>query len=156
MNINCLVAKECQGKVKRHHTFPHQAYFRYCGELWKAKDKNSVLSIHDLQEHMGVPSKYQMKIIRKYSNAFERQQNEPMRIKLAKTGTNLNSKTEWHSQEVERLRLTQVGEARSRHQNALQRHIGVDQNIQIIINNTSHNSNKVGRPKGSQNRKVKI
>ena len=92
----------------------------------------------------------------KYSNTFEKQSNEPMRIKLSKAGCNLNSKTEWHSQEVERLRLTQVGESRVG-QNTERQTIN---NIEIIkVQNQANTVNiegkrKAGRPRGSQNRKI--
>ena len=88
-----------------------------------------------------------MKILRKYATAFERQANEPMRIKLTKKEDNLNSKSEWNSQQVDRLRIVNLGEKTI---TDVTRNNEVEIESQRQISNTEKRG--VGRPKGSKNK----
>ena len=94
-----------------------------------------------------------MEVLRKYKSAFERQNNEPTRIKIAKPGTNINSKTEWNNQNIQRLQSINIGREHQTNINYTQ--INSSNNT-----NESSNSNndiiirKAGRPKGSRNKKT--
>ena len=68
--------------------------------------------MHDMQYHGGVRAEYRMEVLRTYKSAFERQTNEPMRITIfqkSKHVININNKSEWNSQQIERLRAVHVG-----------------------------------------------
>ena len=154
--ILCITCKK-EGKVRVYEGesgFSGRERGNEHERLWKAKDMKSVMHTHDLQEHGGAKSEYKMIILRKYKNAFERQSNEPIRIKLANKNENLNSKTEWHSQQVERLRSVEVGEQNRNNdtRRGMENRLVITENTENIVNNGKR---KPGRPKGSQNHKNK-
>ena len=68
------------------------------------------MHIHDMEQHNGNKADYSMTILRKYKTSFERQNNEPARIKIAKPNENINSESEWNSQTIERIKAVQIGE----------------------------------------------
>ena len=68
-----------EGKVRRYEGESGNSGRQRVDEhmrLWRAKDKNSVLHYHDMTEHNMNRANYRMKILRKYSDTFERQSND--------------------------------------------------------------------------------
>ena len=109
--IHCITCKKLFNKTVIYEG-ESGASGRKHERLWRSKNDKSVMHMHDIMHHNGQKAEYRMEIIRKYKSAFERQSNEPMRIKLdikSKYKTNINSKTEWNSQSIERLRAIPVG-----------------------------------------------
>ena len=105
------------------------------------------MHIHYCISHNGIKGSYRMEILRNYKSAFERQSNEPVRINLAKRSKhiiNINSKNEWHSQQIERLKVVPIG-GDSINESVL--------NIipEETISQRQGDKRKPGRPKGSKN-----
>ena len=97
-----------------------------------------------------------MKILRKYKSAFERQNNEPARIKISKTAENLNSKLEWNAQNIQRIRIVPLGSQWPIGPSSENIVSTVQSGDNIIVHNNTLNSGKkkAGRPKGSMNKKT--
>ena len=112
--------------------------------MWKSKDKNSVLDAHDKLEHNGEKADYRMTVLRKYKSAFERQNNEPARIKISKVGENINSKLEWNNQAIERIRNVDIYSNRIENENSQQLRDIVRPETDI-----ESERKKAGHPKGS-------
>ena len=110
------------------------------------------MHLHDNKEKNREKAEYRMAIIQKYKSSFQRQCNEPMRIKIAKKSkhiTNINSKTEWNSQCIDRLRAIPVG-GEYNNDNIIN-----IQNTSIVpIQSQNQNIRKAGRPKGCLNKKT--
>ena len=124
--------------------------------LWKAKDNKSVMHNHDTNEHNGIKAEYSMTVIQKYRSTFERQNNEPYRIKLNKPEESLNSKTEWNSQQTERL--VKVDRYGNKSTNKYTHESRNTETMPVSTTNVVESENthkkRAGRPKGSQNKKT--